>query len=214
MKNRKIGNVLELTVNIPLWIVLAIGVVVAVVVYFSAPQHRDDLKFIAVLAGGATAIYSAYYVGAALRMGIQREKQRGSFEILSLLNRPEFVEVRHFLEKDVEGYEKLSAADLYSKIQNDTKLENAVTIVLGILEDASIAIQQEYVSEVFLYLSIADIAKRNFRGLRGYIDQLRKVRNVPFFIELERLVNAWEAGRRLSDGKPLPPISVALVQTK
>ena len=207
---RKIGQILQFNVAIPFWLILAMGVGVAIAIYFVAPKYREDVKFITVVIGGATAIYSAYYVGAGLRLNIERQKQEASFEILSLLNRPEFVEVRQFLGKEVEGHEKLSESDLYDKITSNTKLENAVSIVLGILEDASIAIQYEYVSETVLYTSISDLVRRNFRGLRGYINQARKQKSVPSaYLEVERLHNAWTRAQRLSDGRPLPQISAA-----
>jgi len=83
---RKIGQILQFNVAIPFWLILAMGVGVAIAIYFVAPKYREDVKFITVVIGGATAIYSAYYVGAGLRLNIERQKQEASFEILSLLN--------------------------------------------------------------------------------------------------------------------------------
>lgn len=207
MKKRKVGQILRINTTIPLWAVLCIGVAVVLASYFCAPTYRDQLKFATVLIGGAAAIYSAYYIGAALRLTVERDRQRASFEILSLLNRPEFVKVRKFIEKGVEGHEKLSATDLYEKIRTSEKLENAVTIVLGIFEDASIAIQNDFVDENILYTSICDLANRNFHGLRGYIEQCRKKKGEPMFcIEYPKLCTAWEGGKRLSNGKPMPTV--------
>jgi hypothetical protein len=54
-------------------------------------------------------------------------------------------------------------------------------------------------------MSLISIATRNFDGLRGYIEQLRKDKTTNYyFTELEKLCSAWEFGRRLSDGKPVP----------
>lgn len=207
MKKGKIGHILRVNISIPLSIFLIIGVALVVIFYFAAKQYREDVKFLTLLLGGAAAIYSAYYVGAALRLNVERQKQQASFEILSLLNRPEFVEVRYFLENEVSAHETLSDSDLYEKIAQNTKLDNSVTIVLGTFEDASIAIQQDFVSEDMLYLSIADMVKLNHRGLRGYIEQLRKHRGIAsYFVEFEQLCNAWEAGRKLSDGTRTPPL--------
>lgn len=204
-KHSGVGNILRFNITIPLWLVVTIGVIIIAVGYIAIPAQRSLIQFLSVLVAGAAAIYSAYYVGAALRLNLEREKQKASFEILSLLNRPEFVEVRRFLETQVEGHAKVSAEELYNKISADVKLDHSVTIVLGILEDMSIAIQSDYVNENTLYMSVFDIVRRHFHSLRGYIEQMRKVRSQPdFFIELEKLCNSWESCKRLSDGKRLP----------
>lgn len=206
MKKRA-GEILRLNVSIPLWLLLVCGAVAVIASYWVAPTYRDQIKFVTIIVAGAAAIYSAYYVGAGLRLNLDRERQKASFEILSLLNRPEFVKVRHFLETQVEGHEKMSTDELYEKVRSDVHLDEAVTTVLGILEDASIAIQTEYVNENTLHASLLDIVLRTFYSLRGYIEKLRKIKNKPlFFIELEKLCTTWEANRRLCDGKTFPPL--------
>ena len=205
MAKKEIGQILKLNVNISLWIIVIIAIVVTIASYFYFPNHHDDVKFIATVIGGAAAIYTAYYAGTALRQQIERQRQQASFEILSLLNRPEFVEVRKFIATEVKNPDQISDTDLYQKIINNVKLLNAVTVVLGILEDTSIAIQTGYADEDCLYQSIYQIARINFRGFKGYIDQVRiQEHDSMFYIELERLCNSWESGKRLSDGKPLP----------
>ena len=205
MAKKKVGEIIRISLSIPLWLIITAGVAIILIMYFTTAQYRDHVKFATLLLGGASAMYSAYYVGAALRLNVGRDKQRASFELLELLNRPEFVDVRNFIEKEVEGHEDLSASDLYRKVSDNKELENAVTIVLGILEDTSIAIRYEYVDEDILYMSLIAIATRNFHGLRGYIELLRKDKATDYyFTELEKLCSAWESGRRLSDGKPVP----------
>ena len=201
---KRVGEVLRLNVSVPLWFLLVLGSVGVIAAYCCAPTYRDEIKFVTVIIAGAAAIYSAYYVGAALRLNLDRKKQKASFEILGLLNRPEFVKVRHFLDNQVAGHEKMSAEELYQKVRSDPQLDDAVTTVLGILEDASIAIQTEYVNEDCLHASLLDIVHRYFHSLRGYIEQLRKAKNQPlFFIELEKLSSTWDANRQLSDGRKL-----------
>ena len=134
---------------------------------------------------------------------------QASFEILSLLNKPEFVDVRTFIEKNVKGHENLSAAVLYENIISNKELSNAVTVVLGVLEDASIAIQVDYVDEEILFLSLSEMTKRVCRGLRGYIEQIRKHSNTPeYYIEVEKMVKEWENKRKLSDGESIACINV------
>jgi hypothetical protein len=79
-------------------------------------QYRDEIKFVSTIIGGAAAIYSAYYVGAALRMKIDRDKQQASFDILSKVNSPEFVSVVNFIKNNVESHETISETELYTAI--------------------------------------------------------------------------------------------------
>lgn len=198
---------LKISVRITVLLVIVCVVLVCLGVYSVLPQSREHVRFVAALLGGAAAVYSAYYVGEALRLKLRRDRQEESFRILELLNRPEFVQVRHFLEAQVEGHESLSEEELFKRIDCDEVLDNAVTVVLGILEDASIAIQHGFVDEDVVYLSLYTIVARNYSGLQGYIRQLRKKRSPSLFIEFERLSVAWCAGKRLCDGRPVPAIA-------
>jgi hypothetical protein len=180
---KRVGDILRVNVGVPLWGVLMLGVVSFIGVYFYEPAYREHLKYVAAILGGATAIYSAYYVGTALRLQVAHQRQQASFEILALLNRPEFARVRNFVATEFEGHEKVSETELYEKVIGNRELDDSVTVVLGILEDASIAIQHDFVDED--YKSLECIVKRNFNALRGYIEQLRKRRNdLSYFVEL------------------------------
>jgi hypothetical protein len=204
---KRVGEILRINVSIPLWVGLTLGVVALLGTYLFKPDYRDHIKFAAALLGGAAAIYSAYYIGAALHLQVNRQRQQGSFDVLSLLNRPEFAKVRNFVETEVDGHAALSATQLYEKVAGNKELDDAVTIVLGILEDASIAIQYDFIDENILCDSLDYIVKRSFHALRGYIEQLRRQRNEPlYFVELAKLCTSWDSGRRLADGKPLPKL--------
>lgn len=208
MKKNKVGEVLKFHISIPLWLIISLVAFITVIIYIFLNQYREEIKFIATVVACSTAIFSAYYVGAALRMKIDRDKQQASFEILSLLNRPEFVEVRSFIEDNVESHEKISENELYTKIRGDKELTNAVTVVLGIFEDASIAIQTEYVDEEVLFLSLNHLVLRTHCGLRGYIEQFRKHTNsTNYYNEFEKLVKAWGDNQRLSDGNKISCIT-------
>ncbi len=67
MHKRSVGEILRLNISIRLWLVLTTGIIVLLVSYFCAVQYRDQIKFSAVLLGAAAAIYSAYYIGTALK---------------------------------------------------------------------------------------------------------------------------------------------------
>jgi len=204
MPKKNIGEFLRVNVIISLWPVLVITVLVFLISYLYASAYRDEIKFVVILFGGAAAIYSAYYVGAALHMQVSRDRQKASFDILDLLNRPEFIDVRIFLEKECEGNTKLSVEELFKKIEQQKELTNAVHIVMGILEDMSIAIQYEYVDEDILYLSLEALVRRNWFGLRGWVEQLRAEKNdSKLWIEIQKLADSWASGIRLSDGRKI-----------
>ncbi len=207
MAKKRVGELLRFNVSVPLWPLIVIAALGLIAIFVVAPARREEIKFAATILAGAAAIYSAYYVGAGLRLKIERDRQQASFEILSLLNRPEFAAVRCFLHKAVQEHEKVSDVDLFKKIEDDKELDGAVTVVLGILEDTSIAVQHDYVNEDTLYMSLAGIVRTNYDGLQGYIEQLRKQRSTPgYFLEFEKLAKAWSENRRLSDGRSLPPL--------
>lgn len=186
--------------------IIVLAVLALAAAFLIKPTLREEIKFAATLFGGTAAIYSAYYVGVGLRLKIEREKQQASFDLLDMLNKPEFVAVRSLLDKEVGDHRKISEDALYEKIMASRDLDAAVTTVLGILEDTAIAIQNDFVDEDILYASMSEIVKKNQTGLRGYIVKLRESSGVPlYFVELDKLAKAWREGKRLSDGKDFPP---------
>lgn len=200
--SKPIGEIFNFSIRVRILGLLVLGAIVLITIYFCLPSLQEHLKYVAAILGGAAAIYSAYYVGDALRLQVVHRRQAASFEILALLNRPEFAEVRNFVGSELEGHEEVPETKLYEMIISNSDLDNSVTIVLGILEDMSIAIQCDFVDEDILYKSLVCIVKRNFDALQGYIHQLRKRRNDPvYFVELAKLYNSWDSKRRLSDGK-------------
>jgi len=202
---KTLGSLLRVNLSFPLSLVIVVIALSLVLAFAFFPARGEVIKFIAAIVAGSCGVYSAYYVGAGLRLKLDRDKRQASFEILSLLNRPEFAQLRGFLDAKVERHSDISEVEIYNSIVEDAKLGDAVTVVLGILEDASIAIQQEYVDEDILYMSISQIVFRNHKGLTGYINQLRKhMNNVTYYIEFQRLAVSWEQKTRLSDGRTLP----------
>jgi len=209
MPKKRVGELLQLNVAIPLWLVLVLSVAGLLAGYFASPQYRDQIRFLTVVIAGAAGIYSAYYVGAALQLKIERDHQQASFTILEQVEQAEFIQVRHFIEKEVQDHERLSDEVLYQKVAQTPNLEDAVVIVLNVLEKISISIRHDYVDENILYEYMKMIVERTHESLRGYIEQLRKQKKSNlFFIEIEKLAHAWSSGKRLSDGRPLPTISL------
>ncbi len=204
MSAGQVGRLLRVHLTVPLWLGLLLGAGLLIGLYFAFPENQEHIKFVTAVIAAAVAIYSVYYAGAGLKLKIERDRQHSSFELIQLLNRPEYVQVRNFVDQTVDGLERISDGELYKKICDDAKLDDAVTATLGILEDASLAVQFQYADEDVLYHSLFTIVDRLSRGLRGYIEQLRKTRgSSAYFAEFEKLARAWSGLRRLSDGGPI-----------
>ena len=99
----------------------------------------------------------------------------------------------------------MSPKDLYSKIIDNSQLMNAVTVVLGIFEDTSVAIQSDYVDEDIIHQSLSFMIPWNYNALRPFIEHTRTIKgNECLYRDLETLVHSWTSGKRLSDGNPFP----------
>lgn len=206
MARKKVGQILRLNLTIPLWLIICAAAAALLLTYGLWKQQREHVKFFAAVIGGSAAIYSAYYVGAALRTGIDRDRQAATFDVLTLVAKPEFVEVRNFLEKEFEDHENQSPADLYKRISENPKIDNAITFVFNTFERIATGVRYDVFDEDILYDDLMYVVSNNYNALRGYIDQLRKTKNSPlYFCEFERLATSWSKGKRLSDGKPLSP---------
>lgn len=210
MPRKRVGQLLHLNVTIPLWFVVISSAILLLIVYSVAKQQREHIKFFAAVVGGAAAIYSAYYVGAALRSRLERDRQESTFRILDQIEKAEFVEVRNFLEKEVEDHENRSPAELYKKISENRDLDNAISIVFNIFEKIAIGVQHDVLDERILYEDLLIVLTKDYNSLRGYIDQLRKVKNSNlYYCEFEKLATAWQKGRRLSDGRAFAPLGLS-----
>jgi hypothetical protein len=208
MRRKRVGQPFRLNVTIPTWLIIAGCAAVLLIIYLFAKHQRDHVKFVGAVIGGSAAIYSAYYVGAALRTRIERDRQDSTFRILDSVTKSEFLEVRNFLEKEVEDHENQSSADLYKKISENRDLDNAITLVFNTFERIAIGIKYDVLDEDILYEDLVLVVDKNYSSLRGYIDQLRKVKNnTLYFCEFEKLAAAWHKGKRFSDGKDFAPLS-------
>ena len=207
MAIKRVGELLKFNVSIPLWIIITSVSSIAIICYLFFPNHQETIKFISLLLGAAAAIYSAYYVGASLRLGLISSKMERSFKLLSIFSNPTFVKVRKFLTKETDQHLETSPIEFYEKINSNTELQEAVTMALGIFEDMSIAIQNNHIDEDIMYTSLGFMVPFHFSRLKSFIGQERiKNKSDIIFIEVEKLYNSWNRNLWLSDGKPLPKL--------
>lgn len=191
-------------------VTVAICLVLAVILLFTLfiilPDYRNELRFLTALLGGAAMVYAGYYAGATLRINLARDKQHRGSEILQSLNNIDMAAIRVFIEKEINSKE-ISQQDLYNKILNDPVVLSKITVILGFFEYVSIAIQEDYADEVFLYISLGFLVPWTFYSLNSYIKEERtRLDESALYIELEKLADAWKKKTSLLTGKSLPPL--------
>ena len=201
---RKVGELFDVKITIHLWLLIALGIIILMMLYSFATPYRDHIIFAAAILGGAAGIYSAYYIGISLRLNLEREKKNKSFELLGLLNRQETVDVRQFIEDKVK---QVPAKNVYGLIMENKDLLTSVTVVLGIFEDISMAIQAGFVDENIMYQSLHFMIDHYFSKLQPYIARCRdEDKNHTIYIETEKLALSWKIKERLYDKQPLPKL--------
>jgi hypothetical protein len=191
-------------------VTVAICLVLAVILLFTLfiilPDYRNELRFLTALLGGAAMVYAGYYAGARLRINLARDKQHRGSEIIQSLNNIDMASIRVFIEKEINTKE-ISQQDLYDKILNDPEVLSMITVILGFFEYVSIAIQEDYADEVFLYKSLGFLVPWTFYSLNSYIIEERtRLDESALYIELEKLADAWKKKTSLLTGKSLPPL--------
>lgn len=206
MSARDLTHPLRIKFNIPFWtIVVGVASVIAAT-YLLVPQYRNEVAFLAILIGSASGIYSAYYLGAALRIRLDQEKLERSFKILERLNDFEFIKARKQIEKIIQPDGVVPSEEQYKKIISDPDLLISVTALLGVLEDLAIAIARDYVDELVVYRSLCHIVPWNYKHLRSYVEHERKVTSDPrVFCDVEELARIWGDKKLVSTGKTVPP---------
>ena len=161
-------------------------------------QSRTFIQFSVLVIGGAAAIYAAFYAGRTLHENIERAAKDRAFDILYQLNNIDMAKIRILILPHVRDKEKLSqtsAEAFHGKVLADPDLANGVRVLLGLLEDTSIAIREGHANEEVLYKSLKFLVPWTYSGLKLYIDQERHLTGPnadSLFCELEDLSNAWE----------------------
>lgn len=200
---KQLGSIATLSVTVTVAVVIVLASVIMVALYFFYPGLREPLTFLAAVAGGAAVIYTGYYAGASVHLAVIQSRKEKAFAILGELNKIDMATIRILIEKELANRSSLSPADLYQKILGDEKLLGAITTLLGLFEDTSIAAQQSYADERVLYLSLCFLVPWAYDGLRDYIKEERTRNDPTLYIELEKLAEAWKNKRSVRTGESL-----------
>ncbi len=202
--HHKPGILIEFKFNFTILALLFLTGLILVVCFFSFKQFREELTYISAILGGLAAIYAGYYVAANLKITTERDKVHRSFEIIHRLDYPDWVKVRWFLDKGDIDHKKDAPEKMYEKINDDFELQIAVSSMLSIFENLSIAIQRGYADEITLFLSTCVQIPYYYEKLSPYIGEMRrKYNNDIICIEFEKLARSWKNQKFLSSNKEI-----------
>ena len=202
---RKPGILLKVKFNFTLFALMLLIGAILVFCFFIFEQLREQLTFISAIVGGLAAIYAGYYVAVNMKISIERNKVHRGFEIIHRLDCSDAVRFRWSIEKGDIDPERDAPKEIYNKINKDMKLQIAVTSILSMFENLSIAIQRGYADEVTVYLSTCVQVPYYSEKLASYIGYIRgKYDNNTICIEFEKLNRSWKSKKYLSSNKNIP----------
>jgi len=171
----RIGYLL-INIRIRIAIIIYVAALALILFYLFFPGCRSEFSFITAVIGGASLLYSAYYVGVTAETAVKQldittrtaaeqinymtvlAKKQKALDLMRDVQAAEMVTLRRLIEREVDT-QKLGAKELYEKIRNDRDLLVAVGTCFGFWEDISIAIQHDTVDEKILYDSLRGCVK-------------------------------------------------------
>jgi 4-amino-4-deoxy-L-arabinose transferase-like glycosyltransferase len=197
------GEIASIRIKVTVAVVLFVLGLAAILLHILVPAWKSEIEFAAVIVGGAATVYAAYYAAISLRIAIDQNKDRNSFELLKELNHIDSSRIRLQIKNKLPS-KSLSAQQIHQKILEDSELLAAVNTMLGFFEDTSIAIVHDHVNERILYDSLLFLVPWTFNTLWPYIEEERK-QDLALYVEIERLSVAWEAKKSLKTNQLFKP---------
>ena len=187
--------------SILLYVAVTTLTLTAIFAYICLPECRDSLIYVASIIVGISFIYSAYYVGASVRLGIQYDRMKNSFEFLEKFNNIKLIECRTKIKDFIDSKPEASN-ELSEKIKQDFDLKISIRTTLNLCENVSIAIQKGYVDEAILCKDLFVAIPWFLRNLGNHIQDLRnEYEDESIYCEMEKLADSWTKGKYLSNDK-------------
>jgi hypothetical protein len=180
-------------------ILLAIGLVAAFVTWDAG---RSELIYGAAVLAGSSALYSAYYAAAAIRLQIYRDQQARAFEFINQYNQDARTRPQVYSET-LNPLDDLSPKELEKKIAADPELRDGVRGILNSFEEMAIAVRTGYADEQVAFFFFVSILPFAMRRLGAYISSARTEEDNLTWVEAERLAEAWRAGTSVIDKRAL-----------
>lgn len=189
--------------KIKLWIALALLGITFFLLFLKWPELRAPLAYSAALVSALTVVLSAYYLVTNSAITIARDKVHRSFEFTKQLNDVNLTRIRTFLDNELDHH-VLAPSEFYKKVAANPEIASSLKCLLGVFEDASIAVQYDYVDEKTLYASLCFLVPWSAENFRPYISEQRRISGDGIlYAELDKLADAWKKKLSLRTGKPL-----------
>lgn len=205
METKNIGQIKQINFKINISILLILIVIggFLIALFILMPQYKNELTFIAAILGGMGTIYSAFFIGQNLKIGITQNAIHRSFELISRIENFDFMKNITLVEKELKNKD-VSASDLYEKITANEELHSAVKSLLVAYQIVATAIIKEYANEETLFIHFRRVIISNYKNYQSYIERMRKELDSPLlYIEFETLYQSWYSGKYLFSGKKI-----------
>lgn len=201
MQMQSPGTLFRLSVNVTVAVVLLVVGLMFCAAFIWLPEYRESLKYITAVLVSMAVVYSAYYAAQALHVNVERDKVKQSLEFIKLFNEIDVASIRVSIEKELSRG-NIAPAVFHAKVVADKDLNAAVKTLIGVFEDASIAVQDGYIDEPILEKSLGFMIPWAAETLAPFISEERRIYSEPgLFFELEKLARSWRNGRYLYSGQ-------------
>jgi hypothetical protein len=102
---KEIGTIVKFNIDITIAIIILVILSLLSFTYALLPEQREIIRFVAIMIGGGSGIYSAYYSGVSLRTRIAQEKFQYADDFIKRLNS---VDMMKLIAKLQKNYRKIT----------------------------------------------------------------------------------------------------------
>lgn len=164
------------------------------------------MTFIALVAGGAAALYSAFYAGAAARERSRHELTRSTFELIRGVDEPELLKLREVLDQAIGDYRNVAPTTVLAKINESVELRTAARGLLNAFEDIAVAIRTGYADERLVHAAMGTLMCGSTEKYSSFIDgeRARHGGGGSIYKELQRVTDSWRGGRYHTLDRAIP----------
>lgn len=191
-----LGEIRRISIKVTVALVVCAIAAILILLYFSFPDYRDQLKFTAAVIAGSSALYSAYYIAAGIKTNIKRDSISKGLDLIKRVDEINLTQIRRFVEQE---YDKTKPDEFNRKIRENDELFHSIRKLLGNLEDIAIAIQLGVADEETVKRSLGTIVEIASTRFEHFIKAERlQYGDTEIYCEFERLSVAWRHKKMLA----------------
>jgi len=200
---KSLTHILRINISIDLLLVLTLIGITTTALYFCLPSMRENLIFLGSVFVFLTGIYSAFFVGKSLRINVNHNKIKGSFEFMSRFSDISLEKLRTESMQKVD-IDNITPHELNKIFTADKELNTTLKTTLNLFEEISIAIQVGYVDEFVMYKLLYESAMYYNKYFNKFIEYSKeKYKFQTIYCEYQKLVRAWESGKTLQTNEEI-----------